>query len=463
MINLAKIYLDELKYFQTFLYEIQNQGFPNWREDRLLGKKYEVAPPISKVQNFEECLLLNVEPNISLDHLLLITQNYKNHAHEIVLLQFDLVTFTLLKENFVFFKAGVIFVFNFELFQKADFVKKTIASKFFAPSSKEYPNYLEKMCQNVEFIKKNVHLNCLIVPEISSDIDLKRIQIIDLPNTIFIGQKLNFKYAIGIEFPFWLLETASLNTKSWILHRQLDLTNPYTPKTMFFDCLFGKPKKTRMSFYQKMVENQLDKVSLITHHGWPSLPNSISFPKKFEEVIKTQNPNMEFIGHPTLTNRIILKNLDSTVNKISLHNVNLSFSQVLDLDIYQSAAYSVVFETHVTENNDSTLINSYFITEKTCKPMLGKRLFLIYGVPFFLKHLQSLGFKTFHGIIDESYDSETNEERRENLLIQEMKKLSELDQTEIFEKIKPIVQHNYNNLFKLVFDENTTYFLNQFE
>jgi len=462
MINLAKIYLDELKYFQTFLYEIQNQGFPNWREDMKLGTIYQIAPPINEVKKFEECVCVNLEPHAAFDHLYLLTQDYKNQVSEIVLLQFDLVTFTILKENYIFVKSGVMFVFNFELFQKAEFAKKTIVSKCFAPSTPDYPNYLQKMIDNVEYIAKHVHLNLLIVPEVSGDEDLKRMTIIDLPNTVFIGQKMKFFQAINIEFQYWLLDTAWVNTKSWLLHRQLNLTNPFETKKLYFDCLFGRAKKTRMSFYKKMVEHKLDKLSFIATHDWPHVPNSISYPKKFLEVVKSQNPKMKFSQHPVYENRVILENLNSTVDKLRLDNVNLSFSQMLDIDIYNHAAYSVIFETLVSENNQDTTIKTFFVTEKTCKPILAKRLFFVYGAPFYLKYLHSLGFKTFDGIIDESYDSILSEDIRENFIVNEMKKLTEIDQSEIYSKIRPIVEHNYNQLFKLVFEENTSILLDQF-
>ena len=461
MISQAKVYIDELAYFQTFLYEIQNQNFPNWREDIKLGITYDIDFLINEVKKFRECLCVNLKSNISFENLLLLVNEYESQVSEIVLLQFNLYNFICNHENFILVKSGVIFVFNFELFRKCKIAKKTMVSKcfkpFVLPDSQPWKLYFENIINNIEYISKHVHLNILLIPEVSTDEDLKRMLILDLPNTVFIGQKFIFKYATNIEFQYWFMHTAWVNVKS-CLSDELNLNNPFKTKKLYFDCLFGHPSVLRKSFYEKLCKNELDKSSFVSTYNWPDIPNSISYPKKFLEVIKSQHPTMNFIQHPDYENRVIFVNLNHTIKTFKLDETQLSFSQMLDVDIYNHAAYSVIFETTIT----NMYLPSFFITEKICKPILAKRLFLVYGNKNYLSYLRSLGFKTFDGIINESYDSKNAQIEREDLIIEEMKKLTKIEQTEIYSKIRPIVEHNYNHLLMLLNEEKNIKLLEQF-
>jgi hypothetical protein len=67
------------------------------------------------------------------------------------------------------------------------------------------------------------------------------------------------------------------------------------------------------------------------------------------------------------------------------------------LSHYHQFNFELVCETY-------TLGNTFFPTEKTIRPMIGNKPFLIYGPRHFLKNMQNLGFKTFSGIWNEQYD-----------------------------------------------------------
>ena len=75
------------------------------------------------------------------------------------------------------------------------------------------------------------------------------------------------------------------------------------------------------------------------------------------------------------------------------------FYSILGMDnaLYQQAFLQVVSETVC--NYPST-----FISEKTIKPIVNKRPFVIVGPVGSLARLQLLGFKTFSDFWDESYD-----------------------------------------------------------
>jgi len=460
MINLVKLYTEYFHYFRTILYHIQDTINPNWHEQLNTDELYLENPGITELTKYPECTIVNLDPMMSVDQLLYRINQYYEKINEVVLLQFDLVTFTLVKNNFVFIKSGVLFVFNMELFQKCTTNKKTIASKIWNAEI----HHMNVLTENIDFIQEHVQLNIVLMAEASGTKDIRFLASIDTPNTFFIGQKVFFKNAMSIEYQHWLIETVCVNITNWVLHRQLGLLQPYNKKNLYFDCLLGRYKEARASLLDKIIDNKLSKYCWTATHAWPNIPNNLSISKKFEAVILTQCPGIELKPDLKYKNRVIIDKLSSTVNKFKLGNVGLTFSQLLDLEIYNETTYSLVVETHTDCTNDwNEWIKTYFVTEKTCKPILAKRLFLIYGPPGYLSYLKTRGFRTFSDIIDESYDLIEDPNERENLIIEQMKKLIKMKQETVLEKIKPIVEHNYNTLINLYFDDNMIYFLNQFQ
>jgi hypothetical protein len=78
----------------------------------------------------------------------------------------------------------------------------------------------------------------------------------------------------------------------------------------------------------------------------------------------------------------------------------------------------------------------------------------------FLQNLRSQGFKTFGHVIDESYDLVYNEHDRWSAAFEQVQKLCNMDQQEVFEKIAPIVEHNCSLLMNT---DWTQHMLNQLQ
>jgi hypothetical protein len=113
----------------------------------------------------------------------------------------------------------------------------------------------------------------------------------------------------------------------------------------------------------------------------------------------------------------------------------MSLSQVVPISIYNQTAYSVVAETNY-DNHYS------FCTEKIVKPILAERLFLVFSGQHYLRNLRSLGFKTFDGIIDETYDIIADNNQRFKLACEQITYLCNCSQEEVLAKIRPITEHN---------------------
>jgi hypothetical protein len=122
-------------------------------------------------------------------------------------------------------------------------------------------------------------------------------------------------------------------------------------------------------------------------------------------------------------------------------------------EIYLDSYIYIVTETNFEKD--------IFLTEKICNPMIVLQPFIIFGAYSYLKYLQSLGFKTFDGFIDESYDTIQNDEQRYLKVCLEIERISNLPIDELhnwYNSIKDILIHNRNHLLgfadKIIFKDN---------
>ena len=89
------------------------------------------------------------------------------------------------------------------------------------------------------------------------------------------------------------------------------------------------------------------------------------------------------------------------------------------------------------------------ISEKTLKPLIYKRPFVIIGGPYSLQYLHELGFKTFGDFIDESYDNEENHVKRFETILKNVDYIANLnvrERIELFKETKEICEYNYRHI-----------------
>jgi hypothetical protein len=103
--------------------------------------------------------------------------------------------------------------------------------------------------------------------------------------------------------------------------------------------------------------------------------------------------------------------------------------------IFQKIFLWISNETHM--DNKLTLFS-----EKTIKAILYMNPFVINGDTGTLKYLKDLGYKTFEEFWDESYDLIENRDERQNKIINIIKDLKNKDLQELYNKMRPILEHN---------------------
>lgn len=111
------------------------------------------------------------------------------------------------------------------------------------------------------------------------------------------------------------------------------------------------------------------------------------------------------------------------------------------MDLYNNSWFEVVPET--------LFENHYYTTEKTIKPMVTKTPFLILSTPGYLQYLQSIGFKTFNNIIDESYDREKCLQTRVKKIVSVMEDIVINGSRDFYNQSQNILEHNLNKLCEI--------------
>lgn len=106
--------------------------------------------------------------------------------------------------------------------------------------------------------------------------------------------------------------------------------------------------------------------------------------------------------------------------------------------------------------NDIHYKKFFFITEKTYRTILMKQPFILFSNPYALKYLRNAGYKTFSPFINESYDNIENLFGRQNMIVNEVNRLSNMPTDEFNELLvncKEIAKHNYEVLMNRIHDK----------
>lgn len=114
-------------------------------------------------------------------------------------------------------------------------------------------------------------------------------------------------------------------------------------------------------------------------------------------------------------------------------------------------------QIHIVLESNPYYSSHQNISEKTYKAFFYKKPFLLICHPFQLQNLRREGYKTFSKVFDESYDYIENYQERLDFIINEMKRLQSLSDTEksqIYDYCNNIVEHNYNNLIDQLHTNN---------
>ena len=207
-----------------------------------------------------------------------------------------------------------------------------------------------------------------------------------------------------------------------------------TPSKLFC-CPMGLKKISRARLLQKLYDRRfiknLDKVD-DDDLGWVSLNSEIRI---FKDDIYLYDKTYDTIGTLETWLYMTCNKLNSIIQDSFIY---LSVeSEMDDFNIWEDNSEGNLF--HWLERNCSRFV------EKIMIPILFKKPFLNLGPLNGLEILKTYGFKTFDSIIDESYDTEVDLDKRMDMVLDELERLSTIDLNEL----TPILDYNYNLLLDM--------------
>ena len=201
-----------------------------------------------------------------------------------------------------------------------------------------------------------------------------------------------------------------------------------------FLCLNRVIRDHRLYIVNYLLEKGIEKESIVT------LPDGhvgiVAMQLPGEDLPKQKLTEIELLPYPFLNNRLPLNyDFDDARNYINETNsVNVA-AQI-------STYINIVTET-ICDSDSSRLC----FTEKTFKPIMCMQPFILVGRYHSLRALRTMGYKTFEGFIDESYDEivDTNERLKKiTEVIGNLNNLTREQLAEMLYNMFPILEHNFN-------------------
>lgn len=227
----------------------------------------------------------------------------------------------------------------------------------------------------------------------------------------------------------WFITSTDFYKSSTVLSQ----LNPFAAKEKYFDVLLGQQRIHRDIIYSGISNLRLTDCVALSYITNRSIP-------------LTQHPDWIW-EMPGLS--LPKHHFNHTVTMVNYYGYEMRLSQIIPIQVYNQTAYSLVAETNCD--------NYYsFFTEKIVKPILARRLFIVFSGCNYLKNLRSLGFRTFDSIIDESYDTVTNLQVRGKLILEQMQYLIKQDQKAVLKLVQPIAEHNYQVMMETNWLRNCT-------
>ena len=213
-----------------------------------------------------------------------------------------------------------------------------------------------------------------------------------------------------------------------------------------FSSLSRNYKSWRLQLYSKLLEsNSLDNFvySFYNIHAYDKTEFSIDQMRNdLEKANITITPKLaSWLDQCPHT----LDAKDNVTNKWS----DVTYDTILSADLHLIVETHFDFSYYTKQVIGEERQAPNFITEKVYKAIACEKPFLVFATPFMLQDLQLMGFKTFNNFIDESYDKEEDNNKRIELLVNEITRICNLPEHEyrrLVENCKTIAQENLNIL-----------------
>lgn len=226
------------------------------------------------------------------------------------------------------------------------------------------------------------------------------------------------------------------------------LFNVANPQKVFcsLNHLVTGKRSYRISLTSRLMQNQLAPYGDISFHGTIGQCTA-----EIESCTTEMSQSDKAVARQMLDSGIFQPPL-----YVDHASINSSYSARLGFNEYRLWQNAFCHLVNETVYYDEKL----HLTEKTFKPIVSLRPFILAASPGSLEYLRQYGFETFGNWIDESYDLEPCHARRQDMIVAEIRKLCALGQSGILDMLadmRPVLEHNkthfFNNFRKIITEE----------
>lgn len=219
----------------------------------------------------------------------------------------------------------------------------------------------------------------------------------------------------------------SLNRSNWKIHR-----------TILGCYLFEKQ-------YDTVLWSYLTKSSSKYQGEWNDLDYFSEWTKYQQNVVKNNIENLD-------------KSVPIQIDTNSASNLEgFRTSDTFTEEMTSNCYFQIVSESSFVDKQ-------IFYSEKITKPIIMMQPFILISSPYMLQNLRELGFKTFDGLFDESYDLIEDNYERLQFILNEIDRIANLPKEEI-KKLYKIYFHIciYNRKHLMEHFSNKKYYNNKFK
>lgn len=201
-----------------------------------------------------------------------------------------------------------------------------------------------------------------------------------------------------------------------------------------FGCFYNRPLWHRLGLASVLQHDHSDRSTINIRSSIADIDERDLF--EIHELFKNHPESFKKFASVASSWPIQLEDVDGYTNG----NDTTGHTDQL-CDFYVNFLVDIVAETWIDGD-------TFFLTEKTIRPMLLKKPMLLMCSRNCIEYLLQMGFQSFHEFWDETYDGFEGRDRYMKILkiIDDLSKKSMDELSAMYRDMQPILDHNYNLL-----------------
>lgn len=204
-----------------------------------------------------------------------------------------------------------------------------------------------------------------------------------------------------------------------------------------FMCLYHRPTASKLG-----LASYAEQYSSLIHFSIDTSPDNLN---QFE---------FDKLLHYDISSMIRASQLIQTMPRLIAPPDHYSSFNIYDFSDPITNFYKSIFVDLVGENH--VLGDTFFPSEKTIRPILLKKPFIVFASKNFLEYLRQMGFRTFSDFWDEDYDGFDQGDRLKRIykIIDYIGSMSKPQLEKMYWDMQYTLDHNYNLLVNQKFKKS---------